>query len=427
MSYIKLPVSDLPAAFTELARPTQLALIGLATTFYTELQGELRAEWETALSVDETQKADALREEGRKLGAAEMLAQLRDRLGAGEAAAVRAATLEAAAEAEVERQVLVRLDTLRKDFELQKMTEMAELRARVAAAEAREGMIEILKTSQDALRAHTATLELELAKYKTTKSSHALGKIGEAELFEMLNAYVLPRFPYAEVRDMTAVKHVADFHLWVFGPTGNRVKILLDSKKYATPVQNVEVEKLYSDVDADDEADAGILVSLDSPVAAKTQFQITRTSAGKPCLFLSFEKLDDGIRQEVLCWAIRALVSVVSVHDNVKQDSLLNDIQAFLVDVNASVSDLDGCLKICKSLSDSLRDAKERLVSRMNGFRVRSGMVSAEDIIVHEEEYPRCVAIVGKGDQCKSRRIPLGMLCSRHKAMEDGGKVIAKK
>lgn len=421
------PVSRLPPRFKEADDEEALLIIETGTTLWEMTEEKHKAKWNATLSKEEAEKLLVSREEGRRLGAQEMLEKLRDRLGAAEASAIRVATLESVMQVEVEKQVSERLATFRKDFELQKITELSDLKATVAAANAREETIEILKNSQDALRSQVVALELELSKYKITKSSHALGKMGEVEVFEMLNDYLLPRFPYAEVRDMTAVKHVADFHLWVFGPTGNRVKILIDSKKYGRSVQMAEVEKLYSDVDADEEAHGGMLISLDSPIASKTQFQITRTGGGKPCMFLSFEKLDDGMRKEVLCWAVRALISVVSVHDGVNQESFLGEVQMFLTDIGASIEDYDGCLKASKSLCDSLRDAKERLVSRMNGFRVRSGMVTAEDVAVHEEEYPRCVAIVGKGDQCKSRRVPGTMLCTRHAAKEADGKVVRKK
>jgi hypothetical protein len=411
-----------------------VAMANLGAICWLATKTDMFAHWQTAMTAEESDKEAALREEGRRDGAASMLESVKARLGLVETLAIRLATAEATisqiqsgTDAEVAKRAEALVTAARKDFELERVTETSTLKALVAAAEAKEEMFSILKANQKSLRAHTESLESELAKIKATKSSHALGKIGEAEVFDMLNSYVLPRFPYAELRDMTAVKHVADFHLWVFGPNGNRIKIMIDSKKYTSPVQTGEVEKLYSDVDADEEAHAGLMVSIDSAVYTKAQFHISKTKIGKPCLFVSFEMLDDGIRQEVLCWAIRALVSVVSVHDNVKQDNILEDVQLFLTELYSSVSDMDSCLKTCRTLCDSLRDAKDRLVGRMTTFRIRSGLVSAEDMITHATDaYPRCVGVASSGERCKGRLGAKGDMCSRHTAMEASGKTVAR-
>ena len=422
---MSLRIADLHEMYRSVDEIEACRIANLGAEVYVMMRDRLREAWAAEMSAEEGTKATGWRTEGRMAA----LEEVKERLAAGEAAAARATVLQASIEEEVGRRLGEVLELRHKEYELQKKEAVHVLETRLAETKGVAKAYAMLEEAHEAMRQRIETLQEEVAKHKaatSTKSSHALGKLGEAEVFEMLNGYVLPRFPYAEVRDMTAVKHVADFHLWVFGPTGNRVKILIDSKKYATPVQHGEIEKLYSDVDADEEAHSGLLISLDSAIASKTQFQITRTKKGKPCLFLSFEKLDDGLRQEILCWAVRTIVGLISVHDKVKQDNLLSDIQIFLADVGASITDLDGCLKTCKSMTESLRDAKERLVSRMNGFRIRSGMMSADDMIVQEDDFSRCVAVVGKGDQCKSRRIPNTMLCSRHKAMESDGKIISK-
>jgi len=436
MTSVSFPAADLPTVFIDLPSPTQIALIRLATEFYSSLQSDLRTTWEASLTADEATKAEQLREEGRKLGAAEMVAQFSDRLGAAETSAVRIATLEAAnkqlqeaAEAEAAKRAEAIVSAARQEFQAAKAIEFADMKARIAAAEAKEDMLTLLKEGQAAMRSNIQTLETELAKFRTTKSSHALGKIGEVELFEMLNAYVLPCFPYAEVRDMTAVKHVADFHLWINGPTKRRTKILVDSKKYSSPVQTCEIEKLYSDVDADEEADAGLMVSLDSAIYTKLQFQITKTKKGKPCMFMSFEKLDDGVRQEVLCWAVRVLVEVVAIQNKDAQDVMIDDLNLFLTEMDASVSDMENCMKMCRSLHDTLRDAKERLMMRINTYRVRCGMSVAPvvDVITHVvEPATRCGALNASGEQCKSRRAAKGDLCARHVAMETAGKIVTR-
>jgi hypothetical protein len=281
----------------------------------------------------------------------------------------------------------------------------------------------MVEDSHTDMKTTIALLTKELESHKkavTTKSSHALGKIGEATVLEMLNAYVLPKFEYSEVKNMAAVKHVGDFHVWVSGPTGKRVKLMLDAKKYSAPVQNTEVDKLFSDLDGDD-ADAGMMISLDTPIYTKLQFQITKSKNGKPCMFLSFEKLDDGIRQEVLCWAIRVLVGIVSLRDNVSKDVMIIEITRFLEDLSASLTELEACVKTSKGLYENLRDIKERIVLRINSYRSACGMEELEPAVVISAADIHCKGVKLNGERCKSRRVPAGLYCTRHSSAAGAG------
>ena len=400
-------------------------MANLGAICWSAARGELFSQWNVAMSAEETEKADVWRKEG----AATMLESVKMRLAQADTLSIRLATVEAEAAKRAEALVAA----VRQDLLAAKAMELADMKARLAAAEAKEEMLTMLKEGHAAMRVNIQNLEAELTKFRTTKSSHALGKIGEAEIFDMLNGYVATHFLYSEVRDMTAVKHVADFHMWVNGPTQKRTKILIDSKKYSSPVQNSEIEKLFSDVDADDEADAGLMVSLDSPIYTKAQFQIVKTKKGKPCLFMTFEKLDDGIRKEVLCWGVRVLVEVVALQNKDAQDVMIEDLQLFLAELDASVSDLENCMKMCRSLHDTMRDAKERLMMRVNTYRVRCGLSAVTgsgpvDNITHviESSTPRCPALNASREQCKSRRVAKGELCARHASMEAAGKTVAR-
>jgi hypothetical protein len=417
MTYIQIPVSELPASFVDLPRPTQIALIGLATNFYTGLQDELRAAWDAALSVDEAQKADTLREEGRKLGAAEMLAQLRERLGAGEAAAVRVATLEAAAEAEVERQVLVRIDTLRKDFELQKMTEMAELREKLASLSARESLIDHLTANVSLLTEKLEHREKQLEELVATKtkSSHAIGKAGEKEVYDMLMNGVLPEFSYAEVKNMTGVSHAADFHLKVMMSSGNRIKILIDSKKYKRAVNSDEINKLIEDVDGDPDAHAGLMISLVSPICTMKQFQIKATDKGKPILYLSFVDIATDQQAAILCWGIRALMA--AVHEPCEEVS--NDIkriEELLNDICMELKDVDNMVKTHQKMIETLRSMKNAILNKIGDFH--SKPEEEGDVISHITE--GCITVVkATGLRCGKPVLGDGVKCRHHTSRKD--------
>jgi hypothetical protein len=348
--------------------------------------------------------------------------EVRGRLAVGEAAAARVAVLQATVDAEVARRTEEVLAVHRKEFEMSAReeihvleTQLAEMRGHLKMMRMVEEAHEIMKVSQRDMKDTIAELEGEVEKYRaaaSTKSSHALGKMGEAEMFEMLNQYVLPRFQYSEVKDVSAIRHVGDFHLWVHGPTGKRVKIMIDVKKYSTPIQKGEVEKLYSDLDGDD-SQAGIMISTGSPIYSKAQFQIVKTTGNKPCMFLSFEKLDDGIRQEALCWAVRVLVGLVALNGDSEQEAVMASVHAFMGDMNATLLEVDACMRSSKNLYDMLKRMKEKMAERIAAHNTTLGV--AADTIQHEEEDPmRCAGKNQNKSRCKSRRLPVGLYCQRH-------------
>lgn len=421
----ELRIADLDPVYRTVGYEEAVEMANLGAAAYGIVRDSLRVQWDAAMGAEEAAKADSWRAEGRMSAIEEWTTKLKEMEGMS----VRLATAEATAEqlrttvdAEVQRRVSDQLDGFRKDYELAKKDQLHALEKQLAEARAREQMSRVIERSNETLTEYVSQLQAELAKFKATKSSHAIGKIGEAMVLDMLNTYVLPRFPYSEVKDMTAIGHCADFHLFVNGPSGKRVKMLLDSKKYASPIQSVEVEKLYSDVDADDDADAGLMVSLDTAIYTKSQFQIVKSKRNKPCLFLTFENLDDGVRKEVLCWAIRALVSIVCMQDRTKQDKMIQDIQYFLSELNQSINDMEACVKSSKALYDMLRESKERLIGRVNTYRLSCGMEelaaesTASSSVMNDM---RCKATKQNGERCKSRRMPTGDTCSRHATPEE--------
>jgi hypothetical protein len=422
MASVSFPAADLPSAFVDLPHPTQISLIRLVTDFYASLHGDLRATWEAGLTADEATKAEQHREEGRKLGAAEMLTQLRERLGAAETMAVRLATVEEAnrqlqeaAEGEVTRRVTERLDGFRKDYEIQKLSEIGELRETVAKLTAREEMMGVMTTTVSLLEEKLEAREKQLAELTAaaTKSSHAIGKAGEATVWEMIETVVLPEFMYSEAKNMSGVSHAADFHLSVMMPSGRHIKILIDSKKYKRPVNTDEINKLIADVDGDDEAHAGMMVSLVSPICKTKQFQIKATDKGKPILYLSFQDIPQEQHAKILCWAVHALMSAV----NETQEAVSVDIERteeLLDEICSSLKEVDGMVKTHQKMIESLRAMKAGILSKISNFR-------GEDVISHEGG-DGCISIL------KATGVPCGkpvadgeLKCRHHMKRGKGG------
>ena len=410
-----LRIKELHSVYQTVDHEEAIAIANLGAQTYLSAKEGLFELWNTSQSAEEGEKADVWRREGGQA----MMESLKSRLAAGEAAQARMLVLQASVEAEVEQRMKGILVSARKDFELAKMDEIHVLEKKLAELKGKEHAYKLIDDAHTSMKHTIESLQAEVAKYKeatSTKTSHMLGKIGESELFDMLQEYVLPKFPYSEIKDMTAVKRAADFHVWLMSPSGIRVKLLLDAKKYKEPVPNIEIDKLYSDIDADTEAKGGAMVSLDTAIYARSQFQITRTPKNKLCMFLTFENMDDGIRREVLSWALRVMVGIVSVQDTDKRDIMIEKIGWFMKELGHSVTDIEGSMKLCKTLSESLRAAKENLIDRMNAYNLACGMDIAKEEVTHTEIAlsARCKGVKPNGERCKFRHNVKSEYCSRH-------------
>jgi hypothetical protein len=409
----RLSLDELHPVYRKVSHDEAVAIANLGAKVYLEAHDRLFELWTASQSEEEAARVATYRKEG----ADALLESLQTRLAAGEAAKARVAALQVNIETEVAQRLAAALDSQRKDYEIAKRDALLALEKRVAEADGKQKMYSMLQEAHEGMRSTIQSLQAELAKYKestSTKSSHALGKMGETEMLDMLNSYVLPRFPYAEVKDMTAVKHATDFHIFIMGPSGQRVKVLLDVKKYSAPIQQCEIEKLYKDVDGDDEAHAGIMVSLDTTIQTKSPFQIAKTKRGRPCMFITFAGLDDGFRQEVLCWALRVLATITSVHDSETTDAMVAQINNFLKDLSVSVTEMEGCVKACKALQEMLRVAKDNLVQRIYTYRVNCGMDVAKPAEEVEVVEGLCAGKTTKGGKCRSRCVVGSQYCVRH-------------
>jgi hypothetical protein len=252
----------------------------------------------------------------------------------------------------------------------QLMSENSALRERVALAEQRD-LVPILRQALTATESEVIFLREKLdtasaavkafEQEKTTKSSHALGKQGEATVLSMLEEFVLTEFPHSDVKEMSHVPHAADFHLWIMSPTGTRVKLLLDSKNCSWPVKSSEVTKLYNDVNADDDSHGGILLSLLTPIVGKRQFEIRNAPHKKPVLHVTFAGVEPWQQKDLLCWAVRVLVAVVCESDYGKQTQIIEDMEHFRSDLNTTLKSVDCAIKMQLQVVDTLRKTRSTM------------------------------------------------------------------
>ncbi len=413
-----LRIADLHPAYAAASVEEATLMANLGAAVYGLVRERLHASWSAVLGTEDTVKADVWRSEGRMAALEEVKAAMAEaeklsvRLAAAEGTT---AALRAGVEIEVTRRLVRELEGARKDYDLVKAGEVAGLKEALAKAAGQSAAYSMLVEAHDSMKARIADLEEEVSVHRAaaTKSSHVIGKTGEATVLELLETGVVARFEHAELRDMTAVGHAADFHLTVMGPDGRRVKLLIDSKKYKRAVNSDEIAKLNGDIDADEEAAGGILISLDSGICTKKQFQVARTPKQKPVLYMSFQEVAAEMQRELLCWGVRVLASIMGERDDAERSAMLENIDAFVAGVESAVKDIDGVIRLQMKAVEGMRDVRRGLLGRITAYKSGAGIDGGDEVIEHEEE--GCSAIVkATGGRC-GKRVVDGERCGNHR------------
>jgi len=409
-----LKISDLHEAYRSASTEDAIIMANLGALCYLATKAELYEKWSAA---DDPAKAELLRDEGRQT----MLESVRARLAVAEEAVARAAAAEgviqqlrASVDAEVERKLSEALEGHRKDYEITKMKEISALKERIAMSEGREATIEMVKESHIAMKEKIAALEAQLAQQiaANTKSSSAIGKQGETIVLDLLENIVCKLFQHATVKNMTGVPHAADFHLWVMAPTGQKIKFLIDSKKYKRPVNSDEINKLYEDMDGDEECQCGIMISIDSGICTKRQFCFSRTLKQKPVLFLTFQDLAPEIQKDVLCWGVQVLTEFVGEKNDAAKQTMLNNMDEFLDTMLASVKDIDGVIRDQMKAVAAMKEVRAKILKSVAVFRGQGEETDVKPVLAEEL---RCVGIKSDGNRCLSRRGVGSEYCKAHK------------
>ena len=383
------------------------------------------------MSAEETEKADVWRKEG----AAMMLESVKMRLAQADTLSIRLATAEATVgqlqadmEAEAAKRAEAMVAAVRQDLLAAKAMELADMKARLAAAEAKEEMLTMLKEGQAAMRDRITFLQTDLTKYQeaaATKSSHAIGKTGEMTIQEIIESRVVQRFASATLENMSGVSHSADFHLTVSSPHGKMVKMLIDVKKYKDLVRLKEVQKLHADIDNDTTAVGGILISLDSHINGKAHFQVEKTPQRKSCINLVLKGYGDDLRGDIIIWAACVISTLHPDGRIVEEDRLYDEVVLFVGEINSSVREAETAVKACMKALESAKAARDGLVRRVTAFRMRAleELDETDDVIEHvptpvaRPQLPdavRCTKIKGDGERCRNRRSGDAEICKSH-------------
>ena len=410
-----LRIADLHEDYRGASAEEAIAMANLGAICYRSVKTELYEQWSTTMQGDESAKADIWRSEGRQA----MLESVKAKIIAAEEMSARLAAAEgtiqqlrASVEAEAGRRLAEALDGHRKDFEIAKLEEVSLLKERIAMLEGKEGFVQMVLESQVFMKEKITALETQLAQQTVanTKSSHAIGKAGEATVLDILNTHVIPSLPYAAVKDMTSVSHAADFHLTAMLETGNKAKILIDSKKYKRRVNTNEIEKLFADVDADEEANAGIMISLESYIFTMKQFQIARTPMQKPVLFISFCDISEEMRKDLTTWAVRILIDILSQKTSDDKDSMVANLNVFLSEMDEVVKELDSGLRSLIKSVESIKNTRDGLIRRIVNFRAGKPVETPIETAMIEG----CAYLAKTGTKCGRKLVSGTTYCRSH-------------
>ena len=413
-----LRIADLHEDYRGASPEEAILMANLGAVSYRAVKKELYEQWSASMEGDESAKAEIWRSEGRQL----MLESVRSKIVAAEEMSARLAAAEgtiqqlrASTEAEVGRRLAEALDGHRKDYEITKMSELSGLKERLAMLEGKGEIYQMLSESQVFMKEKIAALETQLAQQiaANTKSSQAIGKQGETIVLDLLENTVCKLFPHSTVKDMTAAPHAADFHLWVMTPTGQKLKILVDSKKYKRAVNSDEINKLYVDMDADEECQCGIMISIDSGICTKRQFCISRTLKQKPVLFLSFQDVSPDAQKDIICWGVQVLSEFVVEKNAAARQEMLNKMDEFMDTMLASVKEVDAAIRDQMKSVTAMKEFRSKVLKSIAGFRGEEDAEEKGKSVVPDDV--RCVALKNGGDRCLNRRGADSDCCKVHK------------
>jgi len=415
-----LRIADLHEAYHTASTEDAISMANLGAICHQALKVKLYDQWSASMEGDESTKAELWRAEGRQA----MLETVKAKMTAAEEMSIRLITAEGhiqqlrdSVNTEVTRKLNEALELHRKDFELAKMKEVSVLKEQIAMSEGKEEYIQMLSEAHASMREKITMLEAQLAQQLAvnTKSSHAIGKSGEATVLDLLENTICKTFTHSSVKDMTGTSHVADFHLWVMGPTGQKIKCLIDSKKYKRPVNSDEINKLYDDMDVDEECNCGIMISITSGICTKNQFGISRTPKQKPVLFLTFQDLTFEQQKDILCWGIQVLSELIGEANTEVQQEMLNNLERFLDRMTVSVKDIEGIIRSQLKLMESMREVRAKMLKDLTIFRA-GGTVDIDDT-PDEKDKAGCISIIKKtGFPCGSPVVEGSEKCRHHTA-----------
>ena len=157
------------------------------------------------------------------------------------------------------------------------------------------------------------------------------------------------------------------------------------------------------------------MISLESHIFTMKQFQIARSPKQKPVVFLSFCDISEEYRKDMITWAVRILIDILSQNSSEDKDVMIANLDGFLNSLDESVTELDGSLKGLTKTMDTLKAMRDGFIRKMVNFRAGKSMESAIDTALLEG----CSHVTRTGTKCGRKLINGTTLCKSHVKKED--------
>lgn len=178
------------------------------------------------------------------------------------------------------------------------------------------------------------------------RSSYLLGKEGECEVENFLKQ--TPDFDFVNV-NMEAGK--ADFRL----TNKDKKVIILDSKNFTGSVGKKDRDKLINDTDKDATVCAGMMVSLNSKIAARQHCEIEFTPGSKPILYLCLLNMTLEAKFHCLDISLKLLMRIVNSQNEKERGELVDKIHSAFTLLVEQIKKLENSKKAASELLDNLK------------------------------------------------------------------------
>lgn len=189
-------------------------------------------------------------------------------------------------------------------------------------------------------------LKEKIQELTRVRSSYHIGKEGEGEVENFLKQ--TPDFDYANV-NMEAGK--ADFRL----TSKDKKVIILDSKNFTGSVGKKDRDKLVNDTDNDATVCAGMMVSLNSKIAARQHCDIEMTPGSKPILYLCLLNMTQEAKFHCLDVSLKLLMRIVNSQNEKERGELVDKIHSAFTLLVEQIKKLENSKKAASDLLENLK------------------------------------------------------------------------
>jgi hypothetical protein len=251
-------------------------------------------------------------------------------------------------------------DKLRREFEREKEHILREARlalkeemgsikdenVKLKAAQDFKSAFEFVQKKYDDQILANQELKDKIQELTRVRSSYHLGKEGEGEIENFLKQ--TPDFDFINV-NMEADK--ADFRL----TTKDKKVIILDSKKFSYVVGKKDRDKLVDNTDRDATVCAGIMISLNSKIAARQHCEIEITPGSKPILYLCLMNMTQEAKFHCLDISLKLLMRLVNSQNEKERSELIDKIHNAFVMLEELKKKMENSKKAATELLENLK------------------------------------------------------------------------